>query len=107
MGGRGWLAKCILAVSEGELSDDDRLFCRGDGCRGQSAVSKKLDWLDMATGSAPLVGGRNAQQGWPSGSQSNQVTTGYQEELISQRQATVEAAGGNLPVSVFSGIAAR
>ena len=50
VGGRGKFEKCILAVSEAGLNED-RLPCRGgDGCRGQSVVSKKWDWEPMATG---------------------------------------------------------
>ena len=54
VGGRGKFEKCMLAVSEPGVNDEDRLPCRGDGCRGQSAVSKKSDWEPMATGPGPI-----------------------------------------------------
>lgn len=38
VGGKGKLEKCILAPSEERLRED-LLLCRGEGCKGQSAVS--------------------------------------------------------------------
>ena len=51
VGGRGKFEKCILAVSEVGLGEEVTLPSRGgEGCRGQSVVSKKLDWEPIATG---------------------------------------------------------
>lgn len=49
VGGKGKFEKCILAVSDKGVIEV-KLPCRVEVCRGQSAISMELDWLDMSPG---------------------------------------------------------